>query len=253
MSEYQPLPRSFSEAVTPTEDQKILLYFIGGYAALILILWNVPYLKHILYPFKLFTVALHEFGHAAVGCCTGAKIHSIEVNPNEGGLTKMTGGISCCTLPAGYLGSSLFGALMIFCSFGRLSSKIMTGVLIGCCLIMLFWARNWLTRILIVVFAALLAFFIWFQNGVVLIFFVLFMGVMSCLYSLWDIVEDLVMRKVNSSDATRFAEKTGCPSQVCGLLWFLVSLAFLTAGVLGGLAVFKNEFVNDPLFPKSTS
>ncbi|KAJ1969905.1 hypothetical protein H4R35_006016 [Dimargaris xerosporica] len=172
-------PQSFAEAVTPTHDQRILLYVMAGYIAGILILWNLPYVKVILYPFKLFTVALHEFCHAAVGCCTGAKIESITVNPDEGGLTKM--------------------------------------------------------------------------HGLVLIFIVLFMGVMSCLYSLWDIVEDLVVRKVNSSDATRFAQMTGCPSQLCGFLWFLVSLAFLAAGVLGGLAVFKDEFDEEPLIPGSTT
>jgi hypothetical protein len=30
--------------------------------------------------------------------------------------------------------------------------------------------------------------------------------VMSCTYSFWDIIDDLVMRKVNDSDATKFAE-----------------------------------------------
>lgn len=35
-------------------------------------------------PFKIITVALHEFGHASAGCCTGAKVISIEVNPDEG-------------------------------------------------------------------------------------------------------------------------------------------------------------------------
>lgn len=30
--------------------------------------------------------------------------------------------------------------------------------------------------------------------------------VMSCTYSIWDIIDDLVMRKVNDSDATKFAE-----------------------------------------------
>ena len=29
---------------------------------------------------------------------------------------------------------------------------------------------------------------------------------MSAMYSFWDIVEDLVMRKVNESDASKFAE-----------------------------------------------
>lgn len=50
---------------------------------------------------------MHEFSHAAVGCCTGARIESVTVEPNEGGLTRMRGGIPSCTLPAGYLGSSL--------------------------------------------------------------------------------------------------------------------------------------------------
>ena len=30
--------------------------------------------------------------------------------------------------------------------------------------------------------------------------------VMSCTYSIWDIIDDLVMRKVNDSDATKFAK-----------------------------------------------
>lgn len=38
---------------------------------------------------QLITVALHEFGHAAAGCCTGAKIEGIKVDPEEGGVTTM--------------------------------------------------------------------------------------------------------------------------------------------------------------------
>ena len=36
--------------------------------------------------------------------------------------------------------------------------------------------------------------------------------VMSCTYSFWDIIDDLVMRKVNDSDATKFAELCRWPS-----------------------------------------
>lgn len=50
-------------------------------------------------------VAIHEFSHAATGCCTGAKIKSISLDPREGGVTMMAGGIAAITLPAGYLGS----------------------------------------------------------------------------------------------------------------------------------------------------
>ena len=43
---------------------------------------------------------------------------------------------------------------------------------------------------------------------------VLFIGVMSCMYVLWDIVDDTIARKVNSSDAAQFSHICGCfPSQ----------------------------------------
>jgi hypothetical protein len=38
----------------------------------------------------------------------------------------MRGGVACITLPAGYLGSSLIGALMIFCGFDLLAAKVCT-------------------------------------------------------------------------------------------------------------------------------
>lgn len=64
---------------------------------------------------------------------------------------------------------------------------------------------------------------------------------MSCCYSLWDIIEDLVFRKVNESDATRFAKLFGCcPAQGCGLIWFIISLVFLALGILAGLVAFKD-------------
>lgn len=31
----------------------------------------------------------------------GGKVHSIEVNYDEGGKTEMSGGVQCCVLPAG--------------------------------------------------------------------------------------------------------------------------------------------------------
>jgi hypothetical protein len=39
---------------------------------------------------------------------------------------------------------------------------------------------------------------------------VLFLGVMSDLYVVWDIVDDTIARKPNGSDAWAFAELCGC-------------------------------------------
>jgi len=227
--------------LVPNESQKLTLIIIGCYIFGILILWNVPYLKLVLYPFKLVTVAFHEFSHALAGLCTGAKILAIEVDPDEGGVTKMRGGSPCCTLPAGYLGSSFIGALMIFAGFNVLASKIVSVIigisLLGC----LYWARNWLLRGITVLFIGLIVLLWVVEQSQGLRYFVLFMGVMSCCYSLWDIVEDLVFRKVNESDATKFAKLWRvCPAQCCGFIWFIISLIFLAGGVIAGIAAFKD-------------
>ena len=187
------------------------------------------------------TVALHEFGHALAGWCTCASGVKIHIDEDEGGATEMVGGISCITLPAGYLGSSLLGALMVFAGFNVLASKIVSVILGVILLIVLICASTWLTRILTLAFVGMIV-GLWFTpNGIGLKYFVLFMGVMSCLYSLWDILEDLVIRRVPGSDAYKLGQQCKMPPQLCGVLWFLVSIIFLAAAIISGIIAFKND------------
>lgn len=94
----------------------------------------------------MLVIAFHEFGHAITACCTGGRVKSISLDPREGGVTHMQGGISAITLPAGYLGSSLIGALLIMCGFDIVASKVASIVLGVCFLLTLWWARkDWLT------------------------------------------------------------------------------------------------------------
>lgn len=61
---------------------------------------------------------------------------------------------------------------------------------------------------------------------------------MSSLYSAWDICDDLIFRKVNSSDASQFAKRYGGSSQCWGVVWSIVSLCFMVAGIVAGIAAF---------------
>lgn len=65
---------------------------------------------------------------------------------------------------------------------------------------------------------------------------------MSSLYSVWDICDDLILRKVNSSDASVFAKRYGGSSQCWGVIWSLISLLLMVCGILAGLAAFKQSF-----------
>ena len=169
--------------------QEVTLGVIVAYVVVIALLWNLPYVRWSLWPFKMLVIAFHEFSHAATACCTGGRVESISLDPREGGVTHMRGGISAITLPAGYLGSSLIGALLIFCGFDIVASKIASIVLGVCFLLTLWWARkDWLTIVTVLLSVALLIACWFIAHAEPLRFVVLFIGVMSALYSVWDIV-----------------------------------------------------------------
>ncbi|KAK5076350.1 hypothetical protein LTR64_006171 [Lithohypha guttulata] len=223
--------------------QGVTLGAIAAYVVGIAILWNVPYLHYILWPFKMLVIAFHEFGHAITACCTGGHVESISLDPREGGVTRMRGGISAITLPAGYLGSSIVGALLTFCGFDIVASKVASIVLGPCFLLTLWWGKkDWLTILTILTAVGLLVAFWFVSNAEALRFMVLFIGVMSSLYSVWDICDDLIWRKVNSSDATQFAKRYGGSSQCWGVIWSIISVLIMAVGIVAGIAAFPQSF-----------
>ncbi|KAK8121721.1 hypothetical protein PG984_010391 [Apiospora sp. TS-2023a] len=229
-------------AVT-SDAQKVTLGVIAAYVVAIALLWNLPYIRWSLWPFKMLVIAFHEFGHAITAVLTGGHVKSISLDPREGGVTHMVGGRSAITLPAGYLGSSLIGALLIFCGFDIVASKIASMVLAVCFLLTLWWGkRDWLTILTILLAVGLLVACWFIVHAEPLRFVVLFIGVMSSLYSVWDICDDLILRKVNSSDASVFAKRYGGSSQCWGVIWSIISIIFMAAGIIAGIAAFPQSF-----------
>ncbi|KAF2105253.1 peptidase M50B-like-domain-containing protein [Lophiotrema nucula] len=238
-------PHLQRRGLSVNHTQGVTLGVIAAYVVVIALLWNLPYVRWVLWPFKMLVIAFHEFGHAITACCTGGRVKGISLDPHEGGVTFMQGGIQAVTLPAGYLGSSLIGALLTFCGFNIVASKIASIILGVCFLLTLWWARkDWLTIITIVLAVGLLVACWFIKHAEPLRFVVLqlFIGVMSSLYSVWDICDDLILRKVNSSDASVFAKRYGGSSQCWGIIWSLISLFLMICGILAGLAAFKQSF-----------
>ncbi|RYO80110.1 hypothetical protein DL766_001552 [Monosporascus sp. MC13-8B] len=229
-------------AVT-SDSQRTTLGIIGAYVVVIALLWNLPYVQWSLWPFKMLVIAFHEFGHAFAAICTGGRVKSISLDPREGGVTHMVGGMNFITLPAGYLGSSLIGALLTFCGFNIVASKIASLVLGVCFLLTLWWGKkDWLTILTILLAVGLLVACWFIAHAIALRFAVLFIGVMSSLYSVWDICDDLILRKVNSSDASVFAQRYGGSSQCWGVIWSIISIIIMVAGIIAGIAAFPQSF-----------
>lgn len=231
-------------------DQLSSIFLIVGYALLILKLWRVQ----ILHPFKILTVFLHELGHATAVWLTCGKVTGMEVHPNEGGVTKYVGGLALIVIPAGYLGSAVWGSALVVASANTLASEIAAGVLIFFLFVFLFFAENGYLRVLNLGFIVLLGGTLACQmlnwtNGVnVLEYLTLFIGTMSCLFSIYDIYDDLISRRVNESDASKFAEMTKTSSRCWGIIWGVMALCTLIGAVYFHILLLSDE--NEPRVDK---
>ncbi|KAJ6831186.1 uncharacterized protein M6B38_350740 [Iris pallida] len=219
-------------------DQVVFIATIGVFTVVILCLWRTVLLT----PFKLITVFLHEASHAIACKLTCGQVEGIQVHANEGGATQTRGGIYWVILPAGYLGSSFWGMVFILASTKILTAKIAAGCFIAALIIVLFVAKNWLLRGLCIGFILFLA-IIWvlqeYTKARILRYAILFIGVMNSLFSVYDIYDDLISRRVNSSDAEKFAEVCPCPCNGVGwgMIWGLISFILLCGAMYLGLVI----------------
>jgi hypothetical protein len=202
---------------------------------------------------QMLVIAFHEFSHAITSCCTGGRVESISLDPHEGGVTHMRGGKQFITLPAGYLGSSLIGALLTFCGFNIVASKVASIVLGVCFLLTLWWARkDWLTIVTILLSVGLLVAFWFIEHGealrfmVVSIFLCPFLGKRANSHASSFSSASCRLSTASGISATTsfFARSTRLmlASQCWGVIWSLVSLVFMVCGILAGLAAFKQSF-----------
>ena len=215
------------------EAQVVTMVTIGVSFLATVIFWRMAILK----PFKLLTTFLHELGHACAAWLTCGSVESIRVDANEGGMTTTRGGIMCCILPAGYLGSSFWGGFFMLMAAGGDASNFWTtrvaaGLIILIMLyVLVFKSENKVLRGVLVFFIVLvigvwLLDELWDKGKYELMCFLLFFGTMNCLFAVCDIFEDLIFRKVAESDASRFAKLTHTSSRCWGVIWAALALIF---------------------------
>ncbi|XP_071901807.1 uncharacterized protein [Coffea arabica] len=182
-------------------------------------------------------------------CCSSyfdlfgnAVVEGIQVHADEGGATHTRGGVYWFILPAGYLGSSFWGMVLILASTNLLTARIAAGCLAVALVIVLFIAKNWTLRGLCIGFIVFIA-IVWVLQETtrirILRYIILFIGVMNSLFSIYDIYGDLISRRVHISDAEKFAEVCPCPCNGVGwgVIWGFISLLFLCAAAYLGMVI----------------
>lgn len=194
---------------------------------ILLFFWDAP----AVWPLKILVVLFHELGHAAAALITGGSVVSIGLEPNQGGVTYTRGGNAFLVLNAGYLGSLLAGAVLLFASRRAKSARWgvrALGAVLG--LATLLWIRPlWSFGFAFAVLTtlAVLALSRWASDFVAQLALRV-VGVFSVLYALWDVRSDVLSgRDVAVSDATMLAELTWIPAPVWGVAWLAAGLAIL--------------------------
>jgi hypothetical protein len=79
----------------------------------LLLLWQVPGLSWIAWPFRLFGTFTHELSHGLAAAATGGELQRFVVNPDLSGMAWSSGGVRWIVASAGYIGSAVFGAMLV--------------------------------------------------------------------------------------------------------------------------------------------
>lgn len=242
--------------ITPPARTPLLL--VIAFALISLFLSDLPGLSLIFVPVQYFTTALHEIGHALACNATGGSVTGMTIvsdGQGHGGLTYCLGGQSLIFGQTGYLGTTLFGCLMLWLSSYQSATRpllVFLAVLIG------FAALVYMTPALamaqhsgqalssILVGGALCAALLLtarFASLPVASLVVLFLAVQTALNALSDIGVLIqltlgIYGVASFSDATNMAAETHIPAVIWSLGWGITSvfLLFITLRLVYGKA-----------------
>lgn len=207
----------------PRINWRILLALAG-----LLLLITVGWYTWFVYPLRLLVVFFHELSHGLMALLTGGRIQRIELVALEGGRCLTVGGVAPLVLSAGYVGSLLWGGVILLLAVRTTRDKTVSMVLGA---IMLLVALLWVRPLLSFGFGFALL------TGLALIlvgwklsedvndFLLKLIGLTSILYVPLDVISDTLARPHLPSDARLLAEMTHVPSIFWGLLWLTISCA----------------------------
>jgi len=232
-----------SQSVSVSNDFNAWAFWL--ITILSLVLSQTPGVSWIFTPINQFTTMVHELSHALVCILTGGHVSGLTIvgdGAGHGGLTYTQGGIQFFIAQAGYIGTAVFGCLLIYLGqFARFSKMILgaLGVAMGICTVTLvgfnvfhtglagvlsfFWGAAislgllWMAKKLDAKGANLAVLFLAIQTA---------LNSVSCIFLLVQVYCGLLPAG-GWSDASVMERITHIPSFLWSLIWFTMSCAML--------------------------
>ncbi|MCW5807449.1 MAG: M50 family metallopeptidase [Deltaproteobacteria bacterium] len=213
-----------------------------------LVLWNLPFGGVLLYPFKILATWLHELSHALIMVVTGVGVERVVIFRDTSGLAFPAGEANAVAnafiAAAGYMGTPLWGALLLAATPTARAARIAMLVLAALLLVSALtiveappqdpWFGRWTVIVMAGVFAAAAVF----VPGRWRLVTAHFIAVQSCVNALLDIrvllrpSQMVGGRPTTASDAHNMAYATFGTHDAWAVwtwaaIWLLWSLAVL--------------------------
>ncbi len=221
-----------------------------------LALWFIPYAEYMVYPIRLFVTFIHEGSHALVALLTGGAVQSLTVMSDGSGVVYSASSSwlsGLLTSSAGYLGTTLFGVLMLVLIRKSVSPNkvlVASGILVGVLTLVFgtfspvfnFMTLNvTLSSVLFTIFvgtvltAGLIALGK-FASLKVANFAVAFLAIQCLLNALSDLktlffINAPLVGSDLQNDATNMANATGIPGFAWVIIWILISVVMISFGL----------------------
>ncbi len=178
----------------------------------------IPYGTFIILPINLFVTFLHELGHSTVALLTGGTVHEILINPNGSGHAITSGGITPLILMGGYIGSAIFGNILLRVGICKPKLSILTlYILIVISLFTAFWWYSSPFTSAILILFAIICIWLSFKSKKIVSNLLIIIGTSSITYILLD------FNGGPSSDLAKFTEIIPIlPASFWAIIWLIV-------------------------------
>jgi Peptidase M50B-like len=194
----------------------------------------------VLYPITLLVTYLHEFGHAFAALISGGKPLSVQVNRDGSGLTTTQGGWENLILMGGYLGSIIFGNVMLAVSVRhpRVSKFLLKLLAVSMAVTAVVWHSTFETSGMLIAFAAIIYYVC--EKTVHHSEILMLLGILCIAYILQD------FRVGPSSDIQKFASNTFINSPTVWMfIWAIIALLITFFNVK--FFIWQKNNVNEPV------
>ena len=212
--------------------RELFAFLLSG--LFILLLWRVPYLGALVYPFRLLGTFVHELSHGIAALMTGGTFRQFTVSADLSGLAWSAGGWRWLVCSAGYVGSAVFGGTLLLVAARGVPARVILaifGTLLG--VLCVLFVRNAFGIGTGLLWAAALVVAGWRSTALVaegilmVVALQLILDAFNSLLGLIVLSTDVHVR----TDALSMADATGVPAVVWACVWTLASLLILI-GVL---------------------